>query len=432
MNDILIRSIIFVFVVVFLLIMSAFVSGTETAYTAINDMEWKLFLNKVPKNQSIPRSYRLVNFMRTKYSITVACALFINNILAVAAGIFVSNYLITLNVNPTVASITSVVLITVLFVFFGDFVPKNLFRKNSIRFVTKTAYFMFFLWVICFPICYWFGLIFKQQTNTKLSKEYIDQITDLAIDDKVLDQNEGQLVSSALELNSKLVQDYLSENPVYAYKSDSLTTLLKIYQKNEYTRILILNEDESIYGVLNYKVLLSELVDGAGKLKPSDKINIDNSIQDPLFINCRSKLDEALRKMQKFNAHLGVVTNSEGSKDVLGIITIEDILEELVGEIYDENDDDLEIQIINDFTFVINPNAPANAVVTALQLDFHDLDPKLKARNFFHEYFQKSKLKLNSVYENEVLQLKVERDLDTRKYQYYVIKHQATETANNQ
>lgn len=187
--------------------------------------------------------------------------------------------------------------------------------------------------------------------------------------------------------------------------------------------MVVLDQNDRVFGLLNYKILLGLIFDQNGQLRPLKNIDLQAGIQDVLYIPADVKLDEALRQMQKFQTHMAVVIPAPGSKDMVGIITIEDILEELVGEIYDENDEDLEIKVINHLIFVINPNASATSVAKTLNLPMSlVVDPKAKARNLFLLFFGKKRLKLNHQYENDQLILKVERDLDTRKYRYYVTK----------
>ncbi|MDQ0514326.1 putative hemolysin [Mycoplasmoides fastidiosum] len=413
---------VYVIVIILFLIGSGFVSALETSYTSISEVSWRLYLKNF-EDKRLKVSIKIANLLLKKYSITVAMSLLVNNVLAVGAATFTVVWL-TPMAGETVAGLISLILITILLVLFGDFVPKNLVKRHGISFVIWTSYPSFVLWIIFFPITYWFGLLFKNNNNKEeISREMIDNLTDVAYDEKVIDHHEAELVSSALELNDKVVSAFMSNNTVFGYRDNSLTDLLKIYNEYKYTRIVILQKNGEVYGTLNYKLLLDLMIDPQGQIKPETDIKIDDAITEALYLPANMKLDDALRTMQHFHNHIAVVTNNKDSKEMIGVISIEDILEELVGEIYDENDDSDDIRPINDIDWIIEQRALAVNIVKKLNLAnsiTFFIPPKMRAREFFIQYFKTPHLKLEQVYKNQNVSLKVSQGLDSRKYRYFV------------
>ncbi|WP_391591496.1 CNNM domain-containing protein, CBS domain-containing protein [[Mycoplasma] cavipharyngis] len=425
-----IRIIIYVIVIILFIVASGFVSALETSCTAVNGVQWRLFLKKY-ENQKLKLSIKIVNLFLAHYAITSAMTLLINNVLAIAAATFSNNFLNEIIGNATTSSIISIILITFLLVFFGDFCPKNLVKVKSIQFLIKTSYVAFFLWLVCFPITYFFGLIFRNYKNSdQVSREMIDNLTDVAYEEKVIDQHEAELVSSALELDEKNVSNFMTHNAIFAYKNDTITDLLKIYYDHQYTRIIILDKHDQVYGTLNYKLLLKLLVNEDGSTKNINEIKISEAISETIFLVANTKLDDALRQMQKLHSHIAVVIAKPNSKKMLGVITIEDILEELVGEIHDENDDSQDILQINEIDWVIDQKCLAVNIIKSLKLAnkinfvVHD---KMRAHDFFIQYFKTPELKLNHIYQKENITLKVEQGLNSKKYKYFITQHEITE-----
>lgn len=417
-----ISILIYVIVICLFLIASAFASAIETAYTSISNVEWKVYLKK-NEHKKIKISIKIVNFLFEKYSRTIAMVLILNNILAIGVGIFTIDWLSPL-IGSSNASIISFSLITLLLVIFGEFFPKNYAKKIAIKFVIWTSYITFFLWCLCFPVTFWLGFFFPKISSQSISQKMLNDLTDVALDDKVIDEHEAELVSSALEIGDKNVGNFITYNPVIVSKNTSLNQLLKIYYNNKYTRVIVLQKNNEIYGTLNFKILLALMIDQNGKLKNDQDIEIDNAISETLFLETSLKLDEALRLMQKFQTHIAVVTPSKNSKKMLGIITIEDILEELVGEIYDENDDPHEILQVNDYDWVIDQKTKAKNIVTKLklQVDFI-VTNKMRAKDFFVQYFKIPEFNQNTIYHTKNFSLKLERDLSSHKIKYHITKH---------
>jgi len=333
--------------IVLLLLCSAFCSGTELAYTSLN----KLKLHK--ENETPTRTQRLVAYIYNHYDNALSTILIGNNLVNIAATSVAT--VITINlvdslgntVSMDAASSVVTVVMTVLILLVGEITPKMIARRCSDKFAQLAAYPLIVLMVVFFPAVWLTGLIVKlfallwrkptDQTVT-ITEEELETILDTAEDAGVIDENETELLQSALDFTDMDAGDILTPRvDVVGFEiNDSMQDILKVINETQFSRYPVYEKTvDHVVGILYVKHLLKELVD-------NPDVKLEELLLEPAFIPKSMKLHDIMNEFRKSQTHMAVVADEYGG--ITGIVTMEDVLEQLVGEIWDENDD-----IVNDW-----------------------------------------------------------------------------------
>lgn len=230
---------------------------------------------------------------------------------------------------------------TVAVLIFGEISPKSIAKENAESFAMFSAPILKFFTVILAPFNFAFmGLkallskIFKSSGDKSITEEELITIIDEAETGGGIDKHESELIRSAIEFNDLDVVDIITPRvQVVAVGSDmSPEEILKVFDDNGFSRLPVYNDDiDNIVGVINEKDFH----------KSYGKITDIKSITKPiLYTTPTTKISALLRQLQKQKSHIAIVIDEYGG--TLGIVTLEDILEELVGEIWDEHDEVIE------------------------------------------------------------------------------------------
>ncbi|AWX69457.1 hemolysin family protein [[Mycoplasma] anseris] len=310
-------------VLVLLLTCSAIFSSAETAYTSINAAK----IEQMIENKK--RGAKLIKKQHIAFNRTVGTILIANNLVNIGSSVLLSYVLGKVMTNTELSAIISTVVMTPIIVLFAEIIPK-LVAKAHPEGVVKTFYwFIEALYWIFFPITFPISKIGKKiyVTNTE---EDVKNFLNIASKEGVLEMNESTMAQNALDLDStKVSQHYVKLKDVDFIKSRaSLNEALEIFKETNFSRLPI-EKDGNFIGILHLKDIFY--------LK---KGNIMNYIKSVPNVSAHSILSVALEKMRQARAQMAFVVENNNSDKVIGIITIEDILEEIVGEIYDEYDDD--------------------------------------------------------------------------------------------
>lgn len=334
--------------IIVLIVLSSFFSATETAYTSINSIKLKSLAQKENR-------YKKVMFLYDRYDKLLSSILIGNNIVNITASslsVLFFAKVITGNIDYTVVS-TVVMTITVLI--FGEITPKYIAKINPER--TALAFYPF---IICFyyiltPLNYVFGgvkfligKIFKIKEDNLITDDELITIVNEAEEDGTLKEEESNLIKSAIEFDDLEVKDILIPRiNVIAVPLDSEKGAVKrIFEKERYSRLPVYGENiDSIVGIIHEK-------DFYRNYSKKD-FNIKDIMQEVTFVVEHTKISDLLKKLQAKKLHMAVVLDEYGG--TLGIVTVEDIIEELVGEIYDEHDEEfVEIKENPDGTYLVN------------------------------------------------------------------------------
>ncbi len=333
-----------------LILMSGFFSATETAFSSLNRIRVK---NLVAAGHN---RYKLVLKLSAKYDTLLSAILIGNNIVNILctsiATIFFTKYWGDFGVTLSTIVITIVVLL------FGEVSPKTIAKEKAESFAAFSApIIQVFLWVLI-PINSFFILwkkllakVFHLKGTSGFTEEELITIVDEVENDGVIDQHEGELIRSAIEFNDLDAADILTPRVDVIGVEVAMTVpeVQTLFREHEYTRMPVYQEDmDHIIGILHEKDFNQAVQDGRDR--------IDDIIKPPVTVSEGIKISKLLRLLQYNKSHMAVVVDEFGG--TAGIVTLEDILEELVGEIWDEHDEVTEeIKKNDDGTYTITCNA---------------------------------------------------------------------------
>ena len=333
--------------IVLCLMGSAFFSGTEIAYTSLS----KLKLKKAREN---PRGIeKLVLFIYDHFDNALSTLLIGNNLVNIAATSIATVLAVKLadslggRIEDDTASTIVTVVMTVAILICGEITPKMIARRCSDTISKWAAVPLMVLMVLLFPavlVSGWivklFGLLWRRKDGAEvtITEEEFENILDTAEDEGVIDESETELLQSALEFTDLDAGDILTPRiDVVGFElNDSLETILEIVNDTQFSRYPVYERTvDHVVGILYIKHLLKELAEGR-------QVSLKDLMLEPVFIPKSMKLHAIMDEFRSRRTHMAVVADEYGG--ITGIVTMEDVLEQLVGDIWDENDD-----IINDW-----------------------------------------------------------------------------------
>ena len=330
-----------------LLLCSAFFSGTEIAYTSLSKL-------KIKKESEHPTPLqKLVHFIYNHYDQALSTVLIGNNLVNIAATSVATVLAVNLagsmagRISDDAASGLVTVVMTVLILIVGEITPKMIARRCSETFAKLAAVPLLVLMVLFFPAVYLstsivnlFSLLWRKKDDhpVTITEEELESILDTAEDEGVIDENETDLLQSALEFTDMAAADILTPRiDVVGFEiGDSVEHILQVIHETQFSRFPVYERTiDHVVGILYVKHLLNELA----KHNP---VTLRDLLLKPVFIPKSMRLHAIMNQFRQSQTHMAVVADEYGG--ITGIVTMEDVLEQLVGEIWDENDD-----IVNDW-----------------------------------------------------------------------------------
>jgi len=362
--------------IIFLLIGSAFFSGTEIAYTSLS----KLKVKKEGEEQTATE--KLVSFIYNRYDFALSTVLVGNNLVNIAATsvatVLAVKLTTSLPISDTTASSIVTVVMTILILIVGEITPKMVARRISEPFAKMAAYPLMILMIIFFPIVLLTtGIVSllsniwkkKDDQDVTITEEELENLLDTAEEEGVIDENETELLQSALEFTDLDAGDILTPRiDVVGFEvNDSIDDILSVITENQFSRYPVYERTvDHIVGILYVKHLLRELAE-------SKTVSLQDLLLEPVFIPKSMHLHEIMNEFRSHQTHMVVVADEYGG--IEGIVTMEDVLEQLVGEIWDENDDIVnEWQQITENRFECSGDMNLSDFMDNLDLDEDELE----------------------------------------------------------
>ena len=332
------------------LVMSAYFSATETAFSCSNKTRLRALAEKGNKKAELA-----VN-LAEKYDRLISTILIGNNIVNILlASVGTLLFVEELEMSNGAAISTAVVTVAVLI--FGEITPKSIANDFPEKFAMFSAPFIrLFIWVLM-PLNIIFsgwkklvGKLFKVEEEDNMAQEELLMMVEEAEQEGDIDTDEGDLLRNAIEFSDLKAEDILTHRvdlealPIDSKKSE----IAQMFTRTRFSRIPIYEDNiDNIVGVIHQK----DFYVGSGVTTAS----IQDIISPVLFVHQSEMADDLLRKLQKEKSHIAVVVDEYGG--TLGIVTMEDILEQLVGDIWDEHDEVVEeFKELDENTFVIDCN----------------------------------------------------------------------------
>lgn len=351
-----------IIIMVVLVAMSGFFSATETAFSSCNRIRLKNMANGGKKTA------KLALHLCENYDTVLSTILVGNNIVNIActsiATVVFTSYLGDAGVTISTIVMTIVVLI------FGEISPKSIAKEKAESFAVVSApVLQLFVWILT-PVNFLFKLwkmlltkVFHLHRNDTFTEEELITIVDEVQNDGVFDQHEGELIRSAIEFNDLDVEDILVPrvDVIAVEKNDPIEEISNTFREHGYSRMPVYEDDiDHIIGLIHEKDFIRCLSDGAA--------DISGIIKTATIVTKGMKISKLLRLLQYNKTHLAVVVDEFGG--TVGIVTLEDILEELVGEIWDEYDEVTEEFVKNpDGSYRISCNANLDKMLELFHIE---------------------------------------------------------------
>lgn len=320
-----------IIIIIACLIMSAFFSSTETAFSSLNRIRIKSLTEKGDKRAA------LVLRLADQYDKLLSTILIGNNIVNIASASVATVLFIRWAGEKTGPSLSTIVT-TVVVLIFGEISPKTLAKESPELFARLSAPIIQVLIYILTPINFLFvqwkkllSLVFKTAEDTSISEEELLTMVDEAESEGGIDEQEGDLIRSAIEFSDVEVVEIFTPrvNIVGISENTDNQTIAKLFKETGFSRLPVYRDSiDNIVGIIHEKDFYNEVA-------PSNR-SIDVIVKPPIFVAKTMKIGELLKMLQKNKSHIAVVADEYGG--TLGIVTLEDVLEELVGEIWDEHD----------------------------------------------------------------------------------------------
>lgn len=320
--------------IIILLAMSAFFSASETGISSVNRIRLKSMAENGSRGAA--RALKILH----KYDKALTTILIGNNIVNIAMSSIATIMAIAV-VGEQYGSLVSTIATTLVVLIFGEVMPKAIAKDHAEGVCIGVSAVISFLTVIFTPFSAFFILLkkgvaklFNTKQSVSVTEEELMAIIDEIEDEGVLEQQESNLVRSALMFDEITVDEIITPRVrvVAVDVTDSAEEVREKFLREEYSRMPVVEKTlDNIIGIINEKDFIKAYEEKGAEL------TIRELIQETVYLPSMVKISEVLRTMQKKKCHMSVVLDQHGG--TLGIVTMEDLLEELVGEIWDESDE---------------------------------------------------------------------------------------------
>ncbi|NCB73361.1 MAG: HlyC/CorC family transporter [Clostridia bacterium] len=326
-------------------ILSAFSSGAEMAYSSAN----RLRLENLGENGN--RASALACRIYDSYDDMLSSVLILNDLVNIGASAIVSIIALELSTGGDEALYTTLgtVLITIVIIIFGETIPKIVAKKNANKTAKNYAYIVRGLMIILKPLVFVVVSLIRLMTKSLKGEKPADEqeaaveelfsLIETVEDEGVIDEERSELLQAALDFSEISASEVMTSrvDMISIDIDDDWEEILEIIDKSPYSRVPVFEDSiDNIIGVLYLNHFFKAITS-------LERIDIRPLLIKPCYVYKTVKLPSVLAEMRKSRTHLAIVTDEYGGS--MGVVTMEDVLEELVGDIWDETDE-IESEVI--------------------------------------------------------------------------------------
>ena len=335
--------IIIIIVLVISLVVSAIVSAIETAITGTDFVKIETLADK--DNLKAKKAIKL----KDKQQRIISTMLFLNNVVNIVATTM-TTLLVTIYIKNIPLAVATAVLTFVVLIF-CEITPKRIANKNSENILLFYVDFIQMILSMLYPVVSFLNLLSDglakilkidlEEEVESYSEDELKTIVDISHEQGILQTDEKDIIQNALVFGEKLLSQVMVPNDKVKFVSidSNYDQVIATFLNNEYTRYPVVDGSiDNIVGILNVKDIIRHFgEDLKDYIISRENFSVRDLMREPFFLNENVKISSAFRRMQKVYANL-VIVRSDNCKTI-GIATLEDILEEVVGEIRDEFDE---------------------------------------------------------------------------------------------
>lgn len=346
-----------------MLVFSALFSSAETAFSSVNKLRLKNY--EAQGSKKAATALKLAN----RFDEVLTAVLIGNNIVNIATSSV--STLVFISIVGSNGALVSTIVTTVLVLIFGEVLPKSYAKRNAEKLALMFAAPLSFIVVLFKPLVFLFNKLSAlvshgDEDTPSVTEDELKYMIDEIEEQGVIEAQESELVKSALEFDEISVNEILIPRVkvVGVELSSTIDEIKALFSSEMYSRLPVYEKSlDDIVGIITNKAFFKMLVEGGDDIR--------SIIQEVPHIADTKLISEAMRDMQRSKVHLAVVTDQYGGTK--GIVTLEDIIEELVGEIYDEDD-----EIVNSIMMLApDKYEVAGDMNISELLELLDLDEKL-------------------------------------------------------
>lgn len=367
-----------------LLICSAFFSAVETAYSSFNKIRFKSLA------QAGNKRAEAVLKLESKYEKLLTGILIGNNIVNIALSSIATLFFVELirQTNPqsaeSIGATVSTIVSTVAVLIFGEISPKVIARQNADKLVVGFYPIIKFILIILTPLTIIFGAwstlmskIFRSKEQSTITEEELITIVDEAQEDGTLESDEGNLIRSAIEFSDVSAGDILTPRvEICAIPKDaSVEEIAKIFIETSYSRLPVYGEDiDDIIGILHEKDFFVAY--------HNNNKTVTKHIKKPVHVSEHIKITDLLQTLKTKKCHMAIVVDEFGG--TMGIVTMEDIIEELIGDVWDEHDEIKEdFKEQEDGSYIVDCSAELDDFFEKFGVEIHNFEDLPQTVNGF-------------------------------------------------
>lgn len=353
--------------IIILIMLSAYFSASEMAFTSVNKI--RLMNMEANGNKRAGAVLRATeNFDKLLSTVLVG-----NNIVNITSASIATLFFNSLIKSANLATTVSTVVMTVVVLIFGEITPK-LFAKEKPEACAMLFYpLLKMLMIVLTPINLIFSgwkwllrKIFKFKKTSTITEGELLTIVETAENEGELQEHESQLIRSAIEFEDLDVKDIMIPriNVIAVEENSDMESVYDKFVQHGFSRMPVYAENiDAVVGIIHEKDFYALLHDGGKDIK--------SIIQSSVCVSSSMKISTVLRMLQKAKVHMAIVVDEFGGTE--GIVTLEDILEELVGEIYDEHDEiEILFKKVDDKTFIVSGDENVEDMYEKLDLSAPD------------------------------------------------------------
>lgn len=324
---------------------------TETVFASISEAKIKNYVEE-RRTGAKKALYCVEHFDRTLTTLLVGNNI-VNTALSTFALTFFMGFIKTGNLE-----LISTAIITIVLLIFGEITPKTIGKKYNDRLVLFLAPIIYVISYILFPI----SIIFmgvqklftgKKNTDSQVNESELETILDTMVEDGEIEDDEHEYIKNVFDLNDRTVEEIMIPrvDMVAIEDTASIEDVKNIFIREQYSRIPVYHEDKDhIIGIIYERDFFEAMA------KNIELKNVKQLMRNVLFVNKKMTVDALIKTLQESKTHMAIVSGEYN--DTLGLVTMEDALEEIVGEIYDEHDEGSVkqklITKINDNTYMVD------------------------------------------------------------------------------
>ena len=320
--------------ILLLICFSAFSSASEMAYSSCNLLRLENLRDEGSKRADVAVK------IAERFDDALSTILIGNNLANIGASSLMSVLVILVTGGDALTWLGTLIL-TIVIIVFGESIPKICAKKSANRMALRFAYVLRFLMLLLYPVVWlvvkliWlltFWLKAERDENADEAVEELHSIIETAEDEQVLDEDQSELLRSAIDFSEVSAMEVMTARvDVEAVDiEDDWDEIIALIERSSFSRLPVYEGSvDNIIGVLYLNRFLKALTDG-------EEVDIRSLLMPPCYVYKTMKLPAVLSQLRRAKQHLAVVTDEYGG--TLGVLSMEDVLEQIVGDIWDDND----------------------------------------------------------------------------------------------